>query len=319
MDPATPPALPVDLTTFVGRSRELSDLAVLLERSRLLTLTGAGGSGKTRLASALAAARGGERTDEAVVWVELAPVEDLALVPAAVAEALGATEELRMPDAASLARFLGGRAFLLVLDNCEHVVDGAADLVDALLRACPGLRVLATSREPLGVQGERSWLVPALSLPASDELPDVEASEAARLFVERARDVAPDFALTPENAGAVADICRRLDGIPLALELAAARARVLAPGQIRARLDDAFRLLSSTSRTSVPRHRTLRATMDWSHDLLAGDARALLRRLAVFRGGATLDAVEAVGAGEPVPDAGVLETLAGLVDRSLVS
>lgn len=319
MAPARPPALPVDLTTFVGRSRELHDLAILLERSRLLTLTGAGGSGKTRLASALAAARPERETGEWIVWVELAQVGDPALVPTAVAEALGAAEELRAPDAGSLARFIGDRALLLVLDNCEHVVDGAADVVDALLRACPGLRVLATSREPLGVQGERSWLVPALSLPASDEVADVEGSEAVRLFVERAREVAPDFEVTAGNAGAVADICRRLDGIPLALELAASRVRVLAPAQIRARLDGAFQILTSTRRTSIPRHRTLRATMDWSHALLAEEERALLRRLAVFRGGATLDAVEGVGAGRPVPPDGVLETLARLVDRSLVT
>lgn len=317
--PARHSVPPAQLTTFVGRGRELRDLEGLLERSRLLTLTGAGGSGKTRLASALAARVGESAALRPIVWVELGPVKDGRLVAAAIAESLGDPDYVRSPDAVSLARFLGDRELTLVLDNCEHVVETAAELVDALLRSCAGLRVLATSREPLAVQGERSWLVPALSLPTSDTLEGVEHAESVRLFVERARDVAPDFAVTTDNMRAVADICRRLDGIPLAIELAAARVRVLSPGQIRDRLDDAFQILSSTSRTSIARHRTLRATMDWSHDLLLGDARALLRRLAVFRGGATLDAIETVGAGGSLPEPEVLDTLARLVDRSLVT
>jgi predicted ATPase/DNA-binding SARP family transcriptional activator len=308
-------AVPAELTSFVGRSREIADLTELLLGSRLLTLTGAGGSGKTRLAGALASAW----TREPVAWVELAPIEDESLVPAAIAEALGRSEELRRPDGETLGRIVGPAPLLLILDNCEHVVDRCAAVVDHLLRACPGLRVLSTSREPLGVQGERSWLVPALSLPEADASGDALASEAVRLFVERAREVAPDFALTEGNSAAVVEVCRRLDGIPLAIELAAARIKVLRPEEIRARLDDAFGILSSPRRTGVPRHRTLRATMDWSHALLAEPERVLLRRLAVFRGGATLDAVEAVGLGEPLEEGEILDTLARLVDRSLVT
>ncbi len=311
--------LPVDLTTFVGRGRELRDLEDLLARSRLLTLTGAGGSGKTRLAAALCVRISRGTPSRPIVWVELAPVKDARLVAAAVAEALGDPDYVRSPDAVSLARFLGGRDLLLVLDNCEHLVEAVAELTDHLLRSCPALRVLSTSREPLAVQGERSWLVPALDLPPSDALEVVGDSESVRLFVERARDVSPDFTVTADNVGAVADICRRLDGIPLAIELAAARVRVLTPAQIRDRLDDAFQILSSSSRTSIARHRTLRAAMDWSHDLLLDDARALFRRLAVFRGSATLDAIEDVGAGGSVPPHDILDTLARLVDRSLVT
>ncbi|GMV03947.1 MAG: hypothetical protein AMXMBFR53_02290 [Gemmatimonadota bacterium] len=317
--PPAPAPLPTELTSFVGRAREMEDLEGLLSRSRLLTLTGAGGSGKTRLAQALAAAWPRRAPGEPVAWVELAPVEDPALVPTAVAEALGRSEDLRRPDDETLARLLGDEPRLLVLDNCEHVVDRSASLVDHLLRACPGVRILATSREPLAVQGERSWLVPPLSLPASDDPAALEASEAVRLFVERAREVAPDFAVGEANALAVAEICRRLDGIPLAIELAAARVRLLAPEQIRDRLDDAFRLLASSSRTAVPRHRTLRAAMDWSHELLGDAERVLLRRLSVLRGGGTLDAVEAIGSGAPLAAEDVLDTLARLVDRSLVS
>lgn len=309
------PAVPADLTSFVGRSREITDLTELLRRSRLLTLTGAGGSGKTRLAGALVAAW----DLEPVAWVELAPLEDAALVPAAIAEALGRSEELRRPDGETLSRIVGEAPLLLVLDNCEHVVDRCAAVVDNLLRACAGLRVLATSREPLGIQGERSWLVPALSLPGADTSVGAGASEAVRLFVERAREVAPDFALTEGNLGAVVEVCRRLDGIPLAIELAAARIKVLGPEEIRTRLDDAFGILSSQKRNVIPRHRTLRATMDWSHALLADPERALLRRLAVFRGGGTLDAVEAAGRGEPLAEGDLLDTLARLVDRSLVT
>lgn len=320
----------MELTSFVGRAHELAELAPLMRTSRLVTLTGAGGSGKTRLALELArgsAGLGPTRVQEGgtgaprgeVAWVELARVEEEAQVPGAVAGALGAREALARPDAASLGAFLGDRSLLLVLDNCEHVVDACAELVDGLLRSAPGLRVLATSRAALGVPGERAWLVPALSLPASDDLPALEGSEAVRLFVARAQDVAPDFSLTQANAGAVAEICRRLDGIPLALELAASRIRLLQPAQILARLHDAFHLLESPSRTAIPRHRTLRATIDWSHDLLGEEERILFRRLAVFRGGFTLDAAESVIPGDGIDPAGVLGLVTGLVDRSLVS
>ena len=317
--PERPSGLPPELTSFVGRRRELESVSSLVDTSRLLTLTGAGGSGKTRLAAAVAGARASRDSGETITWVELASLDDPVLLPAAVAEAAGRSEELRTSDAEALVRILGGRPRLIVLDNCEHLVDACAALVDVLVRQCPELRVLATSREPLAVQGERSWLVPAMSLPSADTLEGLEGSEAARLFVERARDVAPVFELTEANAAAVAEICRRLDGIPLALELAAARSRVLTPDQIRERLHDAFQLLASSSRTAIPRHRTLRAAIEWSHALLDETDRALLRRLAVFRGGATLDAVEQVGVGDPVHPDALLDVLARLVDRSLVA
>ncbi|HSG48608.1 MAG TPA: BTAD domain-containing putative transcriptional regulator [Longimicrobiales bacterium] len=314
----TPP--PLELTTFVGREDELAQLDALLGQVRLLTLTGAGGSGKSRLALELTRRRGASGLG-AVSWVELAALDDPALVVRQVADACGVGEEVRGGDPAILADLLGSAPRLVVLDNCEHLVEACAELADGLLRRCPGLSILATSREALGVPGERAWLVPALSLP-EPHLPtpgSVEASEAVRLFVERARDVAAGFELTDENAPAVVEICRRLDGIPLAIELAAARVKVLHPEQIRDRLDDAFRLLTTGGRTAVARHRTLEAAMDWSHDLLREEARVLLRRLAVFRGGFPLEGAERVGAGDPVAPEDVLDLVSHLVDRSLVA
>jgi predicted ATPase/DNA-binding SARP family transcriptional activator len=309
------PSLPAELTRFIGREQELADLGKLLDRSRLVTLTGAAGSGKTRLALELVT---GQRVARQRAWVELASLRDPGLMAPAVAEATGLREEVGTGDLKAVARLLQRRPLLLVLDNCEHLVDACAELVDTLLRDCPDLTVLATSREALGVQGERAWLVPPLEVPEGRSLAEAEASEAVRLFVERASDVVPDFRLTAENAPIIVEICRRLDGIPLAIELAAARVKVLAPLQIRDRLDDVFRLLSAGGRTAVPRHRTLRAAIDWSHDLLRPDARVLLRRFSVFRGGFTLDAAERVGAGDGIAEADVLDLLAGLVDRSLV-
>ena len=305
--------LPTELTRFIGRDSELAELRSLLRRGRLLTLTGAGGSGKTRLALELAAGWDGD----AVYWAELAPVRDDRLLVQVVGTALGIAEELRPGDHATLADWLGSAPALLVLDNCEHLVDGCAALADHLLRRCPQLVIVATSREALAVPGERAWLVPPLALPQDDSVDGTAGSEAVRLFLDRASDVAPSFELTAENASAVAEICRRLDGIPLALELAAARVRTLAPGEIRDRLDDVFHLLPAGARTAPPRHRTLRATIDWSHDLLTPDARAVLRRLSVFRGGFTLEGAESVAAG-PVPEAAVLDLVARLVDRSLI-
>jgi predicted ATPase len=251
-------------------------------------------------------------------------------VPQAVAVALGVREEPGFPLTAALAAAVGGRSLLLVLDNCEHLLDACAVLAEGLLSACPRLQVIATSREPLGVAGEVVWRVPSLRLPDPADgarigrLADVEA---VRLFVERARAVVPGFALDASNAAAVAEVCRRLDGIPLALELAAARVRALAVEQLAARLDDRFRLLVGGSRTALPRHRTLAATLDWSYQLLAPAERALLRRLTVFAGGWTLEAAEAVGADAPdgsdapegpVPSLAVIDLLTGLVDKSLV-
>ena len=316
-----PPALPVELTTFIGREAELRTLEGLLDAGRLLTLTGAGGSGKTRLAVELAA-RAGDRYPDGVAWVELAALSDPALLPRHVAAALGIPEDGGRTGTEALAEYLQRRTLLLLLDNCEHLADACAALADALLRASPGLTLLATSREALGVAGERAWLVPPLSVPDVAGAADPERlaeSEAVRLFVARAQDVLPSFRLTPANGPAVAAICRRLDGVPLAIELAAARVRVLPPEQISQRLDNVFGLLTSSSRLALPRHRTLRATIDWSYQLLEPPARTLLQRLSVFSGGCGIDAVEAVGAGDGIDAGEVLDLLAGLVDRSLVT
>jgi predicted ATPase len=309
---------PVDLTSFVGRVRELAALRNLAQAARLITLTGAGGSGKSRLARQLLPHLGvGPGT---AVWVELAPILDPAMVPAVTLRAVDPSAEPGGAPQELLQELLRTRRTLLVLDNCEHLVDACAAMVDALLRACPDLSILATSREALGVPGERAWLVPAMEVPGGNAgAVRVADSDAARLFADRARDVAPDFEITDQNAAAVADICRRLDGIPLAIELAASRVRVMTPEQIRDRLGDAFSLLTSRARTALPRHRTLRAALDWSHDLLPAEARAVFRRLSVFRSGFTLDAAEAVAAGGGIESGDVLDLVAMLVDRSLLT
>ncbi|HSM05597.1 MAG TPA: hypothetical protein VK858_13345, partial [Longimicrobiales bacterium] len=322
------PRLPFDLTSFVGRAAELEQLAALLEHARLITLTGGPGSGKTRLALELA--RRESDAGRAVAWTELAALRDPGLVVPAAAEALGVVEEVRTGDTVSLARILGDRPVLLVLDNCEHLLDGAAELVDGLLPACPGLSILATSRQALGVRGERAWLVPPLSLPGpgavglvdgrgSAEAPAGEGSgaEAVRLFVERAREVVPEFELTPEHAPVVEEICRRLEGIPLAIELAAARIRLLPPAAMLERLEDVLGLPPGERRLA-PRHRTLRSAIDWSYDLLGERTRTVLHRIAVFRGGFTLDAAERVAAGGEIAAGDVLELVGRLVDQSLL-
>jgi predicted ATPase/DNA-binding SARP family transcriptional activator len=294
----------------------MADISRLLADARLLTLTGAGGSGKTRLArEVLNRPRPGPVAPAA--WVELAALEDPALLPRHVATAFGISEEAGSP--AQLADLLRAQEGLVVLDNCEHLVDACAGLVHAILAGCPGLRILATSREALGVKGERTYPVPPLGVPArAASTAAIEEAEAVRLFADRARDALPAFRVTDENATVVAEICIRLDGIPLALELAAARTKSLSLAQIRDRLDDAFRILASGGRTAIPRHRTLRAAIDWSHDLLPEPARVLFRRLAVFRGGFTLDAVEAVCGDHQLPAERVLDEVARLVDRSLL-
>ncbi|MEJ2206308.1 MAG: BTAD domain-containing putative transcriptional regulator, partial [Gemmatimonadota bacterium] len=314
--PVASPRLPSELTSFIGRERELAELRVLTAQHRLVTLTGPAGSGKTRLALELASTR--DAGAAPVYWVELASLREGGLVPPAVAEAMGLQGGVRSGDTVALSRLLEGAPSFVVLDNCEQLVEACAELVDALLRACPTLSILATSREALGVPGERAWLVPPLGLPEAGNGVSGTGSEAVRLFVERARDVVPGFDLTPANSPVVADICRRLDGIPLAIELAAARVKVLSPADIRDRLDDVFRLLGSGGRTVVLRHRTLRASIDWSHDLLTDDARVLFRRLAVFRGGFGLDGAERVATQPPLDEEIVLELVARLVDRSLL-
>ncbi len=313
-------ALPVQLTSFVGRQREIETVRDLLASSRLLTLTGAGGIGKTRLALEVAA-RVALDTDESPVFVELATVTDPARVPDAIADMVGIPEQPGRTAATALADALHARPLLLILDNCEHVVDACAALSDTLLRACPHLRILATSREALGIGGELAWLVPPLSmpsLPSPDTAAAIEEAEAVQLFVQRACDVRPHFDLSDMNAAAVAQICRRLDGIPLAIELAAGRLRALTPEAIAQRLDDRFALLTGGSRTVLPRQQTLRATIDWSYDLLTAEHRHLLDRLSVFAGGFELEAAEAVCTGEEIVGGAVLDLLSGLVERSLV-
>jgi len=311
--------LPAELTSFVGRGREVEDLETLLEgEARLVTLTGPGGCGKTRLALS-AASRLAGGFEDGVWWVELAPLSDPALVPQAVASAIGVREAPGRSPTEALLEHLESREPLLVLDNCEHLVQCCADLVDTLLRSCPRVRVLATSRETLGIVGERAWLVPSLALPGQQSsIEEMMQSEAINLFAERARAVVSTFELTEHNAPAVARVCRMLDGMPLAIELAAARVRVLSVGQISSRLQDSFALLSGGSRTALPRQRTLKAAIDWSYELLSENERILLGRLSVFAGGWTLEAAEAVGSGGGIGREEVLDLLAHLVDKSMV-
>src|SRR5918997_140629 len=313
--------LPLQLSSFVGREKELAEVKRLLKDNRLLTLTGSGGCGKTRLALA-AAAELVEGFEDGVWLVELASQVDPSLVAQSVATTLGVREQPGRSLTETLSDHLGFKKMLLVLDNCEHLVEGCAELTEALLRSCPRLRILVTSREALSIAGEVAWPVPSLSLPDLRRLPAVESLpryEAARLFVERAVAVKPTFAITEQNAPAVARACYRLDGIPLAIELAAARVKVLSVEQIANRLDDSFALLSDGSRTAMPHHRTLRATMDWSYELLSDEERILFRRLSVFAGDFRLEAAESVCAGKKLEWDEVLDLLSHLVDKSLVT
>lgn len=313
--------LPAELTSFVGRSTELVEVGELLGQVRLLTLTGAGGCGKTRLA--MQAATGAmEGHLDGVWWVEFTGLEDTALVPAAVIGAIGVRELPGKGPLGTLVAYLRARRALLVLDNCEHVLAACAELADALLRACPSLTVLSTSRAPFGLPGETAWRVPSMSLPADAYRDPVEVlrnSDAVRLFIDRATQVRPDFGITEANAPAIAQICKELDGIPLAIELAAARVRMLAPAQIADRLGDRFHLLTDGTRTAVPRQQTLQASIDWSYELLSEGERTLLRRLSAFTGGWTLDAAEQVCGSEGIDHHAVLDLLTGLVDQSLVT
>ena len=296
--------LPLQLTSFIGREHELRELRQLLPTTRLLTLTGAGGTGKTRLSLQLAAEALDAYTD-GVWFVELAPLADPSLVPATVATVLGVRDDPDRPLLATLLDWLRPKQLLLILDNCEHLIDGCAQFADAVLHAGRETRILASSREALGIAGETTYRVP--SLPVPDLSPERAGGaarpvsgaeliqyESVRLFAERAQAAQPHFRLTDANALPVAQICQRLDGIPLAIELAAARVKTLAAAQITARLDDRFRLLTSGSRTALPRQQTLRGTIDWSYSLLSEAERVLLRRLSAFAGGWTLEAAEAV-------------------------
>ncbi len=311
--------LPTQLTTFIGRERELAEIRRLIKTERLLTLHGPGGTGKTRL-MIRSAGDLVERFPDGVWLVELAPLTHSELVPEKAAGVLGLPEQQGRSPSEALAMYLRRREILLLLDNVEHLIQASAELAAYLLAACPQLRIMVTGREPLAIYGETTFQVPSLSVPARrvTTAADLQATEAARLFLDRARAVRPGFELSAQNAAAISQICRRLDGIPLAIELAASRVRMLSAEQIAARLDDRFRLLTGGSRTAMPRQQTLRAMIDWSYSLLSEQEQTLFKRLAVFVGGWTLEAAEAAGSGSGIERFEVLDLLDHLVEKSLV-
>lgn len=312
--------LPEDLTSFVGRTRETAEVRRLLSTARLVTLTGVGGVGKTRLA--LRVATHVRRAFRDGVWLaELADLTNPALLPHTVAELLGVRDQAAQSDAAVLAAHLESRHLLLILDNGEHVLDECARLADTLLRGAPDVHILVTSRQALGIGGEHVFPVPPLSAPDPDEAtgrPSLADYDAVTLFVDRARAVVPRFAVDDHNRETVVSLCRELDGIPLAIELAVARLAVLSPDDLLARLIDRFRLLTTGNRTAAPRQQTLRALVDWSHDLCTPHERLLWARLAVFSGSFTLAAVEDVCTDDRLPRHVVLDALSGLIDKSLL-
>jgi predicted ATPase/class 3 adenylate cyclase len=312
--------LPAQLTTFIGREEEIAEIKKELESHRLITLTGPGGIGKTRL-SVQVAANLLETFPDGVWFVELAPLTDPDLIAQTIHTTLGLVEQPGKNILQMLMDYLSQKKALLILDNCEHLVEACAQFTHTLLRHSLSLRILASSREALGVQGEVAWRVPSLSLPDPKKIPELEQLtqyEAVDLFLDRASLANPRFRMTEDHALAIAQICYRLDGIPLAIELAAARLRGLSVEQIASRLDDRFHLLTSGARTVLPRHQTLHALIDWSHDLLSEAERALLRRLSVFAGGWTLEAAESVCAGDSLGSDQILEVLLHLADKSLV-
>jgi len=309
--------LPEALTSFIGREREVVEIKRLLPGKRLVTIIGAGGIGKTRLALQ-AAAEVVDAYGDGVCLVELASIRDPSLVPTAVARSLGVPERSGKPVGESLRTFLKSRQVLLILDNCEHLLDACASLAELLVRNDRDVTILATSREPLRAAGEQTYPLQPLSLPRRDEKSEIMRSEAVQLFVERVQRHLPDFELTAARSPAVAELCIHLDGIPLALELAAARARSLSIDQINARLGDRFRLLTSGSRTALPRQQTLRATLDWSYDLLTEPERVVLRRLSAFPGDFSIDAASAVASDANIDSFAVIDLLSQLVARSLV-
>jgi predicted ATPase len=299
--------LPMQLTNFIGRQAELGQVRELLSENRLVTLTGAGGVGKTRLAIQIADQLAHEFSGGAW-YVDLAPITDAELVPTTAARAFGLPDQPGRSTMDTLTRFIADHQMPVILDNCEHLLDASAALTAALLKACPRLTFLATSREPIGVAGEVSWRLPSLSL----------SDEAIELFSDRARHARHEFAVTDDNAAVVGEICTRLDGLPLAIELAAARVRALSLTEILDTLHDRFRLLTGGARTAVRRQQTLRASVDWSHALLSEAERTLFRRLAAFLGGFDLDAAQAVTGGGDMPRYQVMDLLTLLVDKSLV-
>lgn len=316
--------LPAQTTSFIGREKEIAEIKQAVSEHRLVTLTGPGGTGKTRLSLQVAADLLDQFPD-GTWFVELAPITDPEIIPQAIFSALGLQAQSGKTALQILLDVLGEKTTLLVLDNCEHLIDACAQLADVILKSAPHVKILASSREALGIQGEQAWRVPSLTLPDVKHLPAIEQIsqfESVRLFIERARLVQPRFEVNERNAPAIAQICYRLDGIPLAIELAAARMRMLSAEEISARLDDRFRLLTGGSRTALPRQQTLRALIDWSYDMLSENERALLRRLAVFSGGCNLRAAEAICPDEDpagILSYDVLDLLSRLVDKSLVA
>jgi predicted ATPase/class 3 adenylate cyclase len=306
--------LPAQFTSFIGRERELTETRNLLSSTRLLTFIGPGGTGKTRLSLQVAALQVSEFKDGA--WlIELAPLADPAYIVSTIASTFNLREVQGVPLMDTVTDYLRGKQLLLVLDNCEHLIDACARLSEQLLHACPNLKILASSREALGIDGETVYRVPSLSLPsAPGGMSEIMRNEATRLFVERAIKANPQFTLTKDNASFVTQICERLDGIPLAIELAAARVKLFTPEQIAARLDDRFKLLTGGSRTALPRQQTLRALIDWSYLTLNETEQHVLRQLAVFSGGWTFEAAEAV-----VGEMEAMDGLSGLVNKSLVN
>ena len=315
-----PNNLPIQLTTFIGRENEIAEVKQELNQHRFVTLTGSGGTGKTRLTLQVAA----ELLDHFAhgVWfVELAALTDPELIPQTILSAIGISEQQGKTPLEILKEYLHEKKSLIVLDNCEHLIEASANVTNTLLNAAPNLKVLASSREALGVKGELSYPVPSLSLPDPKHLPVIEQLsqyEAVRLFIDRASLVSPHFDVNKENAPAIAQICYRLDGIPLAIELAAARVKMMSVEQISKRLDDRFRLLTGGARTALPRQQTLRALIDWSYDILTENERLLLRRLSVFAGGWTLEAAEEVCVGNEIESYEILDLLTQLVNKSLV-
>ena len=319
--PDTPnSSLPLSLASFVGREREIDEIATLVRDHRLVTLTGTGGVGKTQTALQVATAL----RDAGAVWfIGFASISDPSLVPAAIASALRVQEVPNRPLLETLLEYLKNRTLLLLLDNCEHVVTQAATVAHTLLAGCPRVRILATSREPLRAAGEQAYRLPSLGIPSREAAVRVSAADAAaygaiELFCNRARAVDHRFTLTDENSPAVAELCRRLDGIPLAIELAAARVNSLSITALAERLEDRFRVLAGGERTALPRQQTMRATIDWSYDLLAAPEQRVFERLSTFAGGCTLASAAAVCAGEDVATADIVDLISSLVDKSMV-
>jgi len=311
--------LPYQLTSFIGREHEIAQLRDLVTTNRLVTLTGAGGAGKTRLA--IEVARLIDAFPDGVWLVELAALSDPRLVPQAVAKALALTEQPARPVIETLSEYLGSKRLLLVLDNVEHLLEGCVQFVDLILRRSPHVAMLVTSRERLGMAGELTYRVPSLTVPGTNETltpATVSRYEGVQLFVDRAKLVRPDFDLTAENAPSVASICARLDGMPLAIELAAPRLRSMSAEELGQRLDQRFALLAGGSRTALPRHRTLRSTIDWSYDLLTDVEQAMLRRVSVFAGEWTSAAAEHVCTGDGIEKSDTRGLLTSLADKNLV-